>query len=401
MVLVAFDRHVVPDALFELGANGPVGVGFVFGGGLTVDGDETVVDHALSVVVVELRDGLEVDASPVAGDDAGDLGDRGGIFPHLLALAVALGLGAAGTSGEVVCFFIHLQLAVHEVHAFDLHLMTDGVEVRVVVVPLDLLPLGERVAKAGLAGLRVVHDAPLVHVGIVVVVELRVAEHGDEGQNDVVDDDDAGGVQPGRKVGTVVGTGKRRDGVQPVAFAALEQVGKLVSGSAVDLFLAAIGQQAFKGQRGGTTEAVADEVDLLMVSGLSPVLDETFLIGSAVTGMAILLGMDFTVVNGAAIDDGPEFAAAVPGTLPAGSRGLVDLVAAASQFFHEIAVENAQVREPFIDAVLLAPADKAVLEDSRILVADFPVGLALVTECDRAHNISPFSLSRNIGLKLS
>ena len=279
--------------------------------------------------------------------------------------------------------------------------MTDGVEVRVVVVPLDLLPLGERVAKAGLAGLRVVHDAPLVHVGIVVVVELRVAEHGDEGQNDVVDDDDAGGVQPGREVGTVVGTGKRRDGVQPVAFAALEQVGKLVSGSAVDLFLAAIGQQAFKGQRGGTTEAVADEVDLLMVSGLSPVLDETLLIGSAVTGMAILLGMDFTVVNGAAIDDGPEFAAAVPGTLPAGSRGLVDLVAAASQFFHEIAVENAQVREPFIDAVLLAPADKAVLEDGRILVADFPVGLALVTECDRAHNISPFSLSRNIGLKLS
>ena len=267
--------------------------------------------------------------------------------------------------------------------------MADGVEVRVGVVALDLFPLGKRVAKAGLAGLRVVHDAPLVHVGIVVVVELRVAEHGDEGQNDVVDDDDAGSVQPGREVGTVVGAGQRRDGVEPVAFAALEQVGEFVSGSAVDLFLAAVSQQAFKRQCSRAAEAVADEVDLLMVSGLSPILDETFFISSAVTGMAVLLRMDFTVVNGAAIEDGPEFAAAVPGALPAGSRGLVDFVAAVSQFFDQRTVENAQVRCPFVDAILFAPADKAVLEDGRIVVADVTVGLALVTECDRAHNISP------------
>ena len=100
--------------------------------------------------------------------------------------------------------------------------------------------------------------------------------------------------------------------------------------------------------------------------------------------------MDFTVVNGAAHDDGPKFAATVPGSLPAGRGGLVNFVAAFSQFFHQRAVEDAKVRSPLVNAILLAPADKAVLENGRILVADVASGLALASECDRAHNISPF-----------
>ena len=167
-----------------------------------------------------------------------------------------------------------------------------------------------------------------------------------------------------------MGAGKRRAAVDPFHFATLEQVGEVVGIGPLTFDLRAFRQQMDECTDGGAAEAVADEVDLLDLAVLiefAPVRDIAG-IGLAEPFVAVALGMDFAVVDAAALDEHIEFTGSVPHAGEHTDRRSVRDVAGIEQRCLGAAVPHAEQRADVIDAVVIAPAEVAVDQHERIVV---------------------------------
>ncbi len=152
------------------------------------------------------------------------------------------------------------------------------------------------------------------------------------------------------------------------AVAAREQGRQVVRVRAVTLFFRAVDEQGANLLDGGTAEGVAEEVDLLVGAVLAEVLHDAGVF-SAEPGVAVLLRMDFAVVDTAAEQVGPQDAGTVPAAVDGAQRGAMHLDALLPQVFAQVLlVGQTEVRVLFVDEVLLAPAHEAVADDDGVIV---------------------------------
>ena len=158
------------------------------------------------------------------------------------------------------------------------------------------------------------------------------------------------------------------DRVNKTAVAAREQGRQILRVRAVTLFFRAVDEQGANLLDGGTAEGVAEEVDLLVGAVLAEVLHDAGVF-SAEPGVAVLLRMDFAVVDTAAEQVGPQDAGTVPAAVDGAQRGAMHLDALLPQVFAQVLlVGQTEVRVLFVDEVLLAPAHEAVADDDGVIV---------------------------------
>ena len=219
----------------------------------------------------------------------------------------------------------------------------------------------------------------------VVLVEAHVVDP--PGDRDVHDETDeemdagpAGGQERFREDldqgETVVHAGERGHGMDPVRFAALEELGQLVFRCGLPLFRGTFGQDGQERADGGRAEGVGDEADLLpfpLVVQFAPVFDERLVVGPAVAVMVIPRRMDDAVVRGAAGELRPEVARAVPDTVvrPETRRAAFD--AHHPVHLRDVHTDKAVIAHEFVPEVVFAPTDRAVDEDDGKVVFLFHV----------------------------
>ena len=249
----------------------------------------------------------------------------------------------------------------------DDQVVEDAVAIGIVVVTKTFLPvLGTRLAGLGVHG-----DAPLVEFGVIELRgRLEGAEPGQAGQNCQCDlvfrflD----GIQEGD---AVVGARERGAGGDPVFVAAFEQAGEFTGGSDRAFFFTAGCHHVDEAADGGAAVAVAHDVDLLQFAlgiEFAPVRDNA-LVGAAVTVVAVLLGMGFTVVDRAADDLRVHFAAAVPHAGEAGDGRDVELfVILRGIVLDADVVVPAEVRDELVHEFVVAKPREAVEDHDGVVV---------------------------------
>ena len=169
--------------------------------------------------------------------------------------------------------------------------------------------------------------------------------------------------------------GEQCTAVYPVRLAAFEQVGQLVLRRAGALFLRTVIQQFDERAGRRAAEGVTDEIDLLDLAfsiQLAPVRDERLVIGVAVTFVAELLRMDFSVVHCAADDLCVQFTGAVPHGVERADTRLVHFEAGFAGRLYDVAVRTeAEVGEDLREQRLLAVAEEPVHHNERIVAGLF------------------------------
>ena len=165
--------------------------------------------------------------------------------------------------------------------------------------------------------------------------------------------------------GTVERRGQAGDRIDPVGFAAFEKVGQTAVGRGGLFFLVAIGENRRKQRAGRAAEAVADQVDLV---GAVPLTQQAAAgVVLAVARMAEPFAVGFAVIDPGAGELGIQFACAVPrGADRVDRRGIGDK-AGAVDLFHKIARKHAPIGQLVGALVILAPAEKAVDKNERIV----------------------------------
>ena len=152
------------------------------------------------------------------------------------------------------------------------------------------------------------------------------------------------------------------------AVAAGEQGRQVVGVGAVTLLFRTVDEQRADLLDGRAAEGVAEDVDLLVGPFLTEVFQDTGVL-SSIPGMTVLLRVDFSVVDTAAEQVGPEDTGAVPAAVDRTEGRAVHLDALVPKVFAEVLlVGQSEVRELLVDEVLLAPAHEAVDDDDRIVV---------------------------------
>lgn len=195
-----------------------------------------------------------------------------------------------------------------------------------------------------------------------------VAENGGDGQVQGVDDTDALFAERRGTGGAVVDAGQRCDGVKIPGFSSGKERREVVRVGSSPLFLAAVGQKIGENADRRAAEGVADKVNFLVSTRLSPV-GENAGIRSAEPGVVIFLAVDFSVVNRTADDSVVGVAGAVPGAAYWADRRGENFIVFAAQVLDEIDVRSEPpIRSELVDAILFSKAHKAVEQDDRVFV---------------------------------
>ena len=209
----------------------------------------------------------------------------------------------------------------------------------------------------------------LLEVRVIALVDRGVADDREQAEDDRGQDvhEALEGMGEGR---AVVRRGDGGDGGDHVAVAAFEEgrQGAVLRG--LPLGFGAVREEFREHAHGGAAEAVAEQVDLFDAAvrhGLAPVGDEALLIGAAVAGVLVFLGMRDAVVDAGAGDLGVEVARAVPGAVRGTDLRRVCLDAGLAELFDQIAADHAPVGQ-LVHAVLFAPAHHAADPDEGVFV---------------------------------
>ena len=259
--------------------------------------------------------------------------------------------------GEVVHIGLDLNIVVELQRAVDRQVAEHVVVVRQEVRVQHTVERLEH----GLAVLAV--EAELLKLEVIHALEVRDAEqlcHGGRGLGGELRHV-AAALKEGR---AVVRGSQRRQGIDPVGLAALEERGDLCAGGLGRglLLRGAVGQNIEEQTDRCAAEAVADEVDLFV---RAPAFKQRLVIRHAVARVAVLGGVGGAVVHGRAGELGIELARAVPRTRERADGGGVALIALARQVRHQIA-RQAPIRGHGVDLVVFAPAHQAVDVNGRV-----------------------------------
>ncbi len=206
-------------------------------------------------------------------------------------------------------------------------------------------------------------EAELLELEVIHALEIRDAEQLCHGGRDLGGElrHVAAALEEGR---AVVRGRQRRQGVDPVGLATLEERGDLRAvGLGRGLLLrGAVGQNIQEQADRRTAEAVADEVDLFV---RAPAFKQRLVIRRAVARVAVFGSVSCAVVHGRAGELGIELARAVPRARKRADGGGVALIALARQVRHQVACQ-APVRGHGVDLVVFAPAHQAVDVNGRV-----------------------------------
>ena len=374
---MVFHRHVVPDAGLEgIHVPGAVFLRSTDGSGQTLQVDEAVVRAPQRPVLVPSFRNILLDAGcQDAGHGRRDRCDDERHRVHLGARdAETAGTfdGAGRTLGEVVDRVAFLLVRIDlRLNDFDLHLMHDVVEPVVAVVVADLRGFGEGrtpVPAGDVLDFR--HDAPLLGHQVDAAHERCIADHGIDAEQDIIEDFGAAFPEHGRQSGTVVDTGQRMGTVDQVAVAALEERGQFVCRGAGTFLFRTVDEEVRDLLDRGAAEGMTEDVDFLVGAFLTEVFQDTG-VSAAVAGMAILLSMDFSVVDAASEQVGPEDTGSVPSGIP-GTEGRVEhfeplLLEMRNEVARrkEVPIRELTLR---VDRIVFAPAVPAGKQHERIIV---------------------------------
>ena len=202
-------------------------------------------------------------------------------------------------------------------------------------------------------------------------VEGRFTEHGHKAKVTGLERLGAANAHEVRERRSVVDTGEGRDGRDPVALAALEQVGKFGFRCAGPFFCRAFLEELSEHTGGRCPEGVADQMDLRVVAR-SPDVFQNAGVGPPVTGMAVLLRMVLAVVDGTADQVVVELTGSVPQVVDGSDCRAPALETVLTQVTDSVlAGTKAPAGEEAADAVFVAVAHESVDQDDRIVVVPF------------------------------
>ena len=128
-------------------------------------------------------------------------------------------------------------------------------------------------------------------------------------------------------------------------------------------------EQAVQQVDGGAAEGIAEDVDLLVVTGRSPVFEDT-LICAAVAGMSVALRVGLSVVDCAADQVGVKVADAVPDRCEGAETRVIELIALRAHGFRQVSAKPAEIPIHVVKIVVLAliDAEQAVDQYRRVIV---------------------------------
>ena len=115
-------------------------------------------------------------------------------------------------------------------------------------------------------------------------------------------------------------------------------------------------EQAVQQVDGRAAKGIAEDVDFLVVTGRSPVFEDT-LICAAVAGMSVAFRVSLAVVDGAADQVGIEVADAVPDRSEGAKARVVKLIASGAHRLGEVSAETAKIPVDEVDVVVRALID--------------------------------------------
>ncbi len=201
------------------------------------------------------------------------------------------------------------------------------------------------------------HNAPVVCTEIIEIHDSGLAYQGIGNQDGIGNNGHALVAHQGSHCGAVVYTGQGGNAVDFLRLFYFKQAGQFFFRCSVYFFLTSVCNQFCKLLYNRAAKAVSYHIDFGVISWGSPVCNQALFIGPSVSGMAVSLGMHFTVVYGSADQLGPQFTATVPGRGNRAKGRLVHFI----PFFpnmlnHVLGRGGAEVREKFACLVCLTPA---------------------------------------------